>query len=151
MNITANRTSLPLSKLRRYLLDDQVGFVLRQAFQRHTTLFTEKMGAEITPTQWAVISKLHEIGACSQNLLGRQTAMDAATVKGVVDRLTKRGIVATAPDPNDGRRILVSLTEEGENLADLHIGRALDVTEATLAPLTATERGTLMSLLMKLR
>src|SRR6202161_4817385 len=97
-----------------YVLDDQVGFILRQAQQRHTNIFASLMIEELTPTQWAVLAKLKECGPCSQNLLGRQTAMDAATIKGVIDRLTKRGITVTTADPADGRRLLVSLTAEGE-------------------------------------
>ena len=75
-----------------YVLDSQVGFILRQASQRHTALFASRMGAETTPTQWAALAKLHEIGPTSQNQLGRMTAMDVATIKGVVDRLMKRGL-----------------------------------------------------------
>src|SRR6202161_4936845 len=101
-----------------YVLDDQVGFILRQAQQRHTNIFASLMIEELTPTQWAVLAKLKESGPCSQNLLGRQTAMDAAAVKGVIDRLTKRGITATTADPADGRRLLVSLTPEGAELCE---------------------------------
>ena len=36
--------------------------------------------------------------------------MDVATIKGVIDRLTARGLTETSPDPEDGRRLLVSLT-----------------------------------------
>src|ERR1700722_10722267 len=74
-----------------YVLDEQVGFALRQAQQRHTTIFAAKMIEDLTPTQWAALAKLREVGDCSQNHLGRLTAMDAATIKGVVDRLTARG------------------------------------------------------------
>ena len=63
-----------------YKLDDQVGFVLRQAQQRHAALFASLMIEGLTPTQWAALSKLAEIGATSQNRLGRLTAMDAATI-----------------------------------------------------------------------
>jgi hypothetical protein len=73
-----------------YVLDEQVGFALRQAQQRHTTIFAAKMIEDLTPTQWAALAKLRELGDCSQNHLGRLTAMDAATIKGVVDRLTAR-------------------------------------------------------------
>jgi MarR family transcriptional regulator, lower aerobic nicotinate degradation pathway regulator len=97
----------------QYILDDQVGFIMRQAQQRHTNIFASLMIEELTPTQWAVLAKLKECGPCSQNLLGRHTAMDAATIKGVIDRLTKRGITTTASDPADGRRLLVALTPEG--------------------------------------
>ena len=63
--------------------------MLRLAQQRHTTIFASLMIEELTPTQWAAIAKLKEIGPSSQNLLGRLTAMDGATIKGVIDRLTQ--------------------------------------------------------------
>src|ERR1700721_3512383 len=90
----------------RYILDDQVGFLLRQAQQRHTNIFAALMIEELTPTQWAVLAKLKECGPCSQNLLGRHTAMDAATIKGVIDRLTKRGVTVTPAAPADARRLM---------------------------------------------
>ena len=88
-----------------YLLDEQVGFLLRQASQRHTAIFAVRMMDDLTPTQWAALARLNERGPCSQNLLGRLTAMDAATIKGVVDRLVSRGLAETRPDPQDTRSI----------------------------------------------
>ena len=82
-----------------YRLEDQVGLYLRRAGQRHAAIFAEHMGDDLTPTQWAALVKLAELHSVSQNLLGRETAMDAATIKGVVDRLCKRGLLATAPRP----------------------------------------------------
>ncbi|MGY4409921.1 DNA-binding MarR family transcriptional regulator [Bradyrhizobium sp. LB7.1] len=73
-----------------YVLDEQVGFILRQVWQRHSAIFSREIGTNITPTQWAALSKLVETGPCSQNQLGRLTAMDVATIKGVIDRLTRR-------------------------------------------------------------
>ena len=81
------------------MLDDQVGFVLRQAQQRHTTIFAAEMIEGLTPTQWAALAKLREVGACSQNHLGRLTAMDAATIKGVIDRLTGARLHHGPPRP----------------------------------------------------
>ena len=137
-------------KIARYILDDQVGFVLRQVSQRHAAIFIGKIGEDLTPTQWAVLAKLLEKGPSSQNLLGRQTAMDAATIKGVVDRLTKRGLTQTHPDPDDARRLVVGLTHEGKRLAQEAVPRAEAITEDTLAPLSRAERMTLLNLLRKL-
>ena len=92
-----------------YILDEQIGFILRQVWQRHATIFAREIGINLTPTQWAALAKLTETGPCSQNLLGRLTAMDVATIKGVIDRLTARGLTETSADPEDGRRLLVSL------------------------------------------
>jgi DNA-binding MarR family transcriptional regulator len=101
-----------------YVLDDQIGFMLRQVWQRHATIFAKEIGINLTPTQWAALAKLTETGPCSQNQLGRLTAMDVATIKGVIDRLTARGLTETSPDPDDGRRLLVSLTRAGQALAE---------------------------------
>jgi len=134
-----------------YILDHQVGFLLRQAMQRHTLIFGARMGQELTSTQWAALAKLNEKGPCSQNLLGRLTAMDAATIKGVVDRLVKRGLVETRPDPEDGRRLVVALTAEGTALTGEAAAVAHAITEETLAPLDADERVQLIALLNRLK
>jgi DNA-binding MarR family transcriptional regulator len=148
MNVVA-RKNQPAAK-GDYILDDQVGFILRQAQQRHTNIFAALMIEELTPRQWAVLAKLRECGPCSQNLLGRQTAMDAATIKGVIDRLTKRGITATTSDPADGRRLLVALTPEGETIFARAKPLAERITAATLEPLAGDERALFVALLRRL-
>jgi MarR family transcriptional regulator, lower aerobic nicotinate degradation pathway regulator len=134
-----------------YVLDEQIGFILRQVWQRHAMIFARDIGINLTPTQWAALAKLQETGQCSQNQLGRLTAMDVATIKGVIDRLTARGLTETAPDPEDGRRLLVSLTRAGQQLAEKAAPNALAISRETLAPLDAREREVLMGLLGRLR
>ena len=134
-----------------YILDEQIGFILRQVWQRHATIFAKEIGINLTPTQWAALSKLAETGPCSQNQLGRLTSMDVATIKGVIDRLTARGLTETSADPEDGRRLLVSLTRAGQQVAEKAAPNALAITRETLAPLDARERETLVALLSRLR
>lgn len=136
--------------MRPYRLDEQIGFVLRQAMQRHASIFASGVGCDVTPTQWAVLARLHEAGPLSQNLLGRQTAMDAATIKGVVDRLTRRGLLTAQPDAADGRRLLVALTAEGDEWVRRLVPRAHAITAETLSPLTPGEQQALASLLLRL-
>jgi DNA-binding MarR family transcriptional regulator len=133
-----------------YQLEAQIGYVLRQANQRHTTIFASLIIDDLTPTQWAALAKLNEIGPSSQNMLGRQTAMDAATIKGVIDRLTKRGFTTTTPDPADRRRLLVAITDRGTAVYLRAKPIAERITEATLEPLGGRERAQLMTLLGKL-
>ena len=134
-----------------YLLDEQIGFILRQVSQRHAVIFSRDIGADLTPTQWAALAKLTETGPCSQNQLGRLTAMDVATIKGVIDRLTARGLTETSADPEDGRRLRVSLTRAGQQLAEKVAANALAISRETLAPLDPRERELLVALLDKLR
>jgi DNA-binding MarR family transcriptional regulator len=124
---------------------------MRQVYQRHAALFAERFGDDLTPTQWAVIAKLAERGDCSQNLLGRLTAMDVATIKGVVERLARRGLVETKPDAEDRRRLTLSLSRAGQAMFDAKAGIATAISEETLAPLGPEERATLISLLNQLR
>jgi len=137
-------------KAHGYRLDDQVGFVLRQAQQRHTTLFSALMIEGLTPTQWAALARLAEVGRASQNRLGRLTAMDAATIKGVIDRLNARGFTGTRPDPADARRLLVELTPLGADVFARGEPLAREITAQTLAPLDEDERTTLVKLLRRL-
>lgn len=134
-----------------YLLDAQIGFVMRQVHQRHTGLFAAAFGDEVTPTQWAALAKLHEVGECSQNLLGRLIAVDVATIKGVVERLARRGQLVMRPDPTDRRRLILALTEEGTATYLRLEPLARVVTEQTLSPLAPDERAALLPLLEKLR
>jgi MarR family transcriptional regulator, lower aerobic nicotinate degradation pathway regulator len=148
-SVQSKRIAKPSRPL--YVLEEQIGFILRQVWQRHATIFAREIGINLTPTQWAALVKLSETGPCSQNQLGRLTAMDVATIKGVIDRLTIRGLTETHADPADGRRLLVSLTRAGQQLAEKAAPNALAISKETLAPLDAKEREVLMGLLSKLR
>ena len=133
----------------RYQLDDQIGYVLRRVTQRHLAIFGAAI-PEVTTTQFAVLARLAETGPQSQNHLGRATAMDAATIKGVVDRLAKLGSATTSADPADRRRLTVALTPAGEVLFRARMETALQVSRDTLAPLSADEADQLKSLLARL-
>ena len=138
-----------MTDAKAYRLDDQIGYVLRRVTQRHLAIFAAAI-PEVTTTQFAVLARLAEIGPQSQNHLGRETAMDAATIKGVVDRLAKLGLVATNSDPADRRRLTVSLTAAGETLFAHHVPTALSVSADTVSPLTPDEARLLKDLLLRL-
>ena len=133
-----------------YTLGEQIGFYLRQANQRHVSIFTSLITEKLTTTQWAALVKLKDLQPCSQGNLGRETAMDMATIKGVVDRLVKRGLVHTAPDAADARRLVLTLTPEGEATVIRNLSAALDISQETLSTLTLAERMMLMELLQKI-
>lgn len=133
-----------------YVLDDQIGFALRLAHQRHTAIFAARMIGDLTPRQFSTLARLRA-GPLSQNHLGRLTAMDVATIKGVADRLVARGLLAAAPDPADARRRVLALTEAGRALIDAALPIAVAITAETLAPLAPYERATLSALLAKLK
>jgi len=119
-----------------YVLEHQVGFLLRCAHQRATEVFNSVMAPfAVTPTQFAALAKIDDLGSVSQNRLGRLTAMDPATISGVVGRLIARGFVRQSPDRNDARQLRLALTPAGRSATAQMKAVAAEVSQRTLAPL----------------
>lgn len=133
-----------------YVLDQQVGYLLRLANQRHSSLFQEIVPFGLTPTQFAALVKLAELGSCSQNELGRRTAMDVATIKGVVERLNKKGLVEIDTDPNDKRRAILSIPADRVNIIPDLYEAGTRISSVTLSPLSAAEQETFVRMLKRL-
>jgi len=134
-----------------YLLENQVGHLLRRAHQRHTAIFQTTIGdQQLTPLQFAALMKLADVGEASQNHLGRLTAMDAATMQGVIKRLIARDLIARRPDPDDRRRLLLTLTEAGVALVGVATAPGHQISDETLDPLSPAEQETFLKLLSRL-
>ena len=134
-----------------YVLERQVGHLLRRAHQRHSAIFQEHIGnAQLTPLQFAALIKLRDLGEVSQNQLGRLIAMDAATMQGVIKRLAARGLIRRRPDPDDRRRLILSLAPEGRALADGTLAAAAEITRLTLEPLSPDEQRDFLALLARI-
>lgn len=132
-----------------FSLEHYIGFRLRLAIQRYNEIFSRQL-SKLTPPQFAALVKLLERGPVSQNEMGRQISVDAATTKGIVDRLEARGLVARTRCARDQRKINVALTGEGENLVKHKIPEAEAVASDTMSRLTQIERERLVELLAKL-
>jgi DNA-binding MarR family transcriptional regulator len=109
-----------------------------------------RMVGSLTQTQWAALAKLAEVGTCSQNHLGRLIYLDAATIKGVVDRLRIRKLVTVEDNPKDRRRSMIALTRTGHRVAEEAVAVAHQITAETLVPLKRAEQRQVVRLLQKL-
>ena len=76
--------------------------------------------------------------------------MDAATIKGVIDRLTQRKFTVVRADTKDGRLLIVDLSKKGREVVKLAIPLALRISVETLSPLKNGERAALLKLLGRL-
>lgn len=133
-----------------YALDEQIGYLLRLASQRHATIFQANSLQGLTPTQFSALVRLAEHGAVSQNQLGRMAAMDVATIKGVVDRLRERGLATATRDETDKRRMVIALSEAGRQLVAEMTQMGRTISRQTLEPLSKSEQETLIALLKRL-
>ena len=136
---------------RPYRLDDQVGHLLRRAYQRASSHLAGRIRAyELTPVQHATLIRLWELGPLSQNQLGRVVAMPPANIHSLVRRLESRGLVRRDPSAKDKRLLTVSLTDEGNKLVETLIPLDSASTEAALKGLNDAERDALYAILKKL-
>lgn len=133
-----------------YVLSEQIGYLLRLANQRHLEIFHRCM-PDLTPTQFALLVALRELGDTSQNELGRHIGIDAATTNGVVERLLKKQYIQSSTDPNDKRRLRLSLTAAGVHAVDQNVPLAQTITSDTLEGLTQRESIRLVQLLKKIQ
>lgn len=66
---------------------------------------------DLTPSQVAVILRLEKDGAATTSSLARAEGMRPQSMASVIAALEAAGLVRGAPDPEDGRQTLLSLTE----------------------------------------
>jgi DNA-binding MarR family transcriptional regulator len=93
------------------------------------------------PSGWLRLNELNDHVLLSQSSLSR-----------LVERLEKRGLVARMPAPDDGRGVLLKLTEEGVELQkDIGREHVRDISGLMGPALTAAEQKELKRLTEKLR
>lgn len=134
-----------------FSLDAQVGYLIRRAHQRACTIFADAMARfDLTPTQFAVLVRIDEMGPMSQSQLERQTALEPGELLNVVGRLHRRGLIRPRPSPLDQRLIQLELTADSlAIIADVK-AVAAKVAAKTLAPLSPQDAETLKGLLERI-
>lgn len=97
-----------------------------------------------------LLATLVEFGPASQAELGRRSSIDRSDVVAALNELEAEGYVERSPDPADGRRNIITITTAGKRhqrrLTTL-VGKAQ---EEIFAPLSATDRTRLATILGKL-
>lgn len=80
----------------------------------------------------------------------KATVIDQATIRGVVERLKQRELVQVDHDRTDRRKVVINLTEAGQDLVRDMEPFARQITESTYARLNPAERLALDFLLRKM-
>lgn len=102
--------SRPTSSLETELAST-VALEIRTVFRkvkRH--LRAEGQQSDLTPPQVSVVLRLEESGAATVSSLARAEGMRPQSMSAAMTPLQEAGLVRGAPDPNDGRQTLMSLT-----------------------------------------
>ena len=140
-----------LDEPHEYDFSEQVGHLLRRAYQRHLAIFqANACEPQITSTQFVTLCTLRDRGPSNQTDIIAATGIDQATIRGIVERLKQRGLVEFQSDPHDRRKVIVTLTGSGTELLQRMIPRAQQISELTMGDLNAAERAALMFTLKKM-
>ena len=134
-----------------YHFTEQVGHLLRKVYQRHLAIFQQNVGdSQLTAVQFITLCAVRDMGPSSLTELVQVTAVDQATIRGIVERLKARDLITVTPDPIDRRKVVVGLTDAGGALLAETVPQAAKITELTFGTLNPAERIALIFLLNKM-
>ena len=99
----------------------------------------------LTIPQMKVLFTAARPGGVRPGLIAERTRMAPPNVTTVLDRLSDRGLLYRAPDPDDGRATIVLLTEDGKRLVRAVAAASNERQRSALAQLTPDELRQLQS------
>lgn len=99
---------------------------------------------------FAVLTGLAEFGPLAQYELADRLALNRSHLVRYLDELQGKAYTEREFDPDDRRRHLVTLTPAGRSTQRLLMVEIVDAQNDFLAPLSTSERSTLVSLLTKI-
>lgn len=134
-----------------YRFTEQIGFLLRRAYQRHTAIFREIVpDSQLTAAQFVVLCTLRDLPGCQVRDIAAATAIDEPSVRGILERLKWRELITVSHEPGDARQLDIALTAAGRTVVDTITPLAAQISELTFGDLDEDERATIVRLLRRL-
>lgn len=100
--------------------------------------------------EWRLIAVLAERLSSTQNELCAATKMDKVTISRAAIALAERGLVQRAPNPDDKRSHLLSLSASGQDLYAQVVPKALALEKDLLADFSESEVADFVAMLRRL-
>ncbi|MEU5635927.1 MarR family winged helix-turn-helix transcriptional regulator [Streptomyces rishiriensis] len=130
-------------------LTSHPGHLARRLQQAHYLLWNTMVSEEITSPQFAVLNALVAEPGLDQRTVGERVGLDRSTVAEVISRLTRRALLDKVRDPQDGRRFLLRLTEDGLRTHRRLTVRTARMNQVFLSPLSAEEQSLFLELIQR--
>ncbi|HEX3617511.1 MAG TPA: MarR family transcriptional regulator [Solirubrobacteraceae bacterium] len=102
---------------------------------------------ELTLPERSALSRIARGGPMTASALAKQEQISAQSIGATLATLEQRELVARTPDPDDGRRIILTLTDAGHAAVDAkRAARNARLSQGLSANFTAAERAQLAAL-----
>lgn len=116
-----------INKYESIRLRNQICFPLYACAKEIIRQYREPLAElNLTYTQYIVMMVLWESGSITEGELGKTVRLDSGTLAPLLKRLERQGYITRVRLESNERKLMVSLTEAGENLKD----RAVEVPKA---------------------
>ena len=147
MSTRSTKTTKPAE----YRFSDQIGHLLRRAYQRHVAIFQQTVpDSQLTAAQFVVLCSIRDGGTCGIADIVNATAIEEDSVRGIVERLKWRKLLNVKLTAGDARKMSMTLTPAGKAIVEKTVPFAKEISEITFGELTADERVTIVALLRKI-
>jgi DNA-binding MarR family transcriptional regulator len=108
-----------------------------------------EIAKKVTRSELIALIMLKQRGQSTMSQLASDMGLPSSTVTNIRQRLTRRGLIEHYRDANDQRVILISLTADGEKLANRVLKTMNRVLQRIQEALTSEELEQLITLLLK--
>ena len=115
----------------------------------HRLLSDALASADSRGYHYRLLAALDEFGPSSQAALGCRTDLDRSDVAEALNELSARDLVERSADPLDRRRNIVAITRAGTRQLQRLDELVAEVQDRVLAPLSRSERKTLVRMLTR--
>jgi DNA-binding MarR family transcriptional regulator len=122
----------------------------------HAAMYADRLvneglaGVGARKWHYAVLISLRDLGPASQAGLSRRAGIYRSDLVAVINELAADGYVERAPDPDDRRRNVITITEPGRRRLHRLDDLLARIQDDLLAPLEPSERAELTGLLTRL-
>jgi len=116
---------------------------LARAVARLNRRLRQERRSELTPTQLSVLGTIKQLGPSTPGQVAAYERVQPPSLTRTLTGLLDLGFVVREPHPDDGRQVLVSLSEEGNAILSAERERRDAWLHEQLQVLTTDERRTL--------
>ncbi len=129
-------------------LSSHSGYLLRMVSNAVSHEFARKLAGEgVTVAEWTMLRSLYGDEGIAPSVLAGKMGMTKGAISKLADRLTEKGLVERAGNPDDKRGHSLSLSAAGMQKVPVLAGLADENDAAFFAVLSANERGRLRQML----